>query len=31
MNIEHKQTQPISVNIVFLILFLMIVLGLINS
>ena len=31
MNIEHKQTPPISINIVFLILFLMIVLGLINS
>lgn len=31
MNIEHKQNPVVSINMVFLILFLMIVLGLINS
>lgn len=31
MNIEHKQTQPISINMIFLVIFLMIVLGMINN
>ncbi len=31
MNIEHKQNQPISINIIFLVIFLIIILGMINS
>ena len=31
MNIEHKQTQSLSINIVFLIIFLMIILGMMNN
>ncbi len=31
MNIEHKENQSVSANIVFLIIFLMIILGMINS
>ncbi len=31
MNIDHQQKQPVSINIIFLIIFLLIILGLINS
>ena len=31
MNIDHKQTQSVSINMIFLVIFLMIILGIINS
>lgn len=31
MNIDHQQKQPISINMIFLIIILMVILGLANS
>lgn len=31
MDIDHQQKQPLSINIIFLVIFLMIILGLANS